>query len=301
MSTPTTATATLPPIHQISQISRPFHFPGFLPTASFRPSAPRVPFNETAATSSHTSSYGTEVAPGSSSNTLVAYDSPYTYSHDYLSNSHKIMPPPSKAIREMVDQPKTRKKRQRSREPDWDEFYKNGLPKEVIVIDGTPEPEMRLPPSQPSATTTGAAPPAKRRRRGEGTSTRYDPVHNQSTDSKSNTPRRNGVSVGSSDWTNVAVSTTAPTSLSSNGSQYEQEAQVGNKRKRTTRQQVAIEARRRKVGGPSDLNPYLPPSLPIKKAGDVPLRVVRDVCSIRHTFSAISANFILSASLSISC
>ena len=32
-------------------------------------------------------------------------------------------------------------KRTRSRKPDWETFYKNGLPKEIIVIDDSPEPE----------------------------------------------------------------------------------------------------------------------------------------------------------------
>lgn len=33
------------------------------------------------------------------------------------------------------------RKRRRSREPDWETFYRNGWPEEVIVIEDSPEPE----------------------------------------------------------------------------------------------------------------------------------------------------------------
>ncbi len=38
------------------------------------------------------------------------------------------------------DETQTRK-RHRSRGPDWNKFYQNGLPKEITVIDDTPEPQ----------------------------------------------------------------------------------------------------------------------------------------------------------------
>lgn len=51
---------------------------------------------------------------------------------------------------------------EREKAPDWSEFYRNGLPQEVIVIDDTPEPV--VPTKATPHTNTNAIPPAKRRR-----------------------------------------------------------------------------------------------------------------------------------------
>ncbi|KAM4057136.1 kinase [Hirsutella rhossiliensis] len=177
------------------------------------------------------------------------------------------------------DQPS--RKRRRSREPDWNTFYRNGLPSEVIVIDDTPEPEANM-----GRKMVNAAPrdlttqqPAKRMRRDDvlEATPRNAGYHVQYAASHNNTPLQNSTPIGStlsSVRTNSALHTTAPTSLSSN-SQYE-DVQAPLKRKRT-RQQVANEAKRRDVDGLGDaFFTYKPPPYSPKKASDVHVRVVHD-------------------------
>ncbi|GAB0135653.1 hypothetical protein EsDP_00003984 [Epichloe bromicola] len=192
----------------------------------------------------------------------------------------------------VTDDPPSRKRR-RSREPDWNTFYRNGLPKEIIVIDDTPEPEAKAKTGRmlPSSNTNGVAPagaasydanaattavrqPVKRRRRDEAA----PGYHVQYVGSHTKPPLQNAkstVSTLSSDRTNSIHNTTAPTSLSSS-SQYG-EAPALLKRKRTTRQQTAKDAKRRDIdglGGP--FLTYKPPPLPPKKVSDVHVRVVHD-------------------------
>ncbi|KAK2616450.1 serine threonine protein kinase CMGC group [Conoideocrella luteorostrata] len=179
------------------------------------------------------------------------------------------------------------RKRRRSREPDWNSFYQNGLPKEIIVIDDSPDPEASagrtLISDTIGHTSAGAVSyekngttrhPAKRRRRDDAA----PGYHVQYVGSHTNTPLQNATPNGStlsSDRTNSVHNTTAPTSLSSN-SQYE-DASAPLKRKRTTRQQVANEAKRQDIdglGGP--FLTYKPPPLPPKKVAEVDVRVVHD-------------------------
>lgn len=184
------------------------------------------------------------------------------------------------------------RKRRRSREPDWNNFYRNGLPKEIIVIDDTPEPEpantsrkLTAPNTNGDDAAAAAAgsykpaantrQPVKRRRRDVPPSG----YHVQYVGSRTNTPLQHATPIGStlsSDRTNSFLNTTAPTSLSSN-SQYD-EAPVPLKRKRTTRQQAANEAKRRDVDGlGGGFLTYKPPPLPPKKVSDVHVKVVHDV------------------------
>lgn len=177
-----------------------------------------------------------------------------------------------------MDQPS--RKRRRSREPDWNNFYRNGLPKEVIVIDDTPEPE----PNTSRKMANGTADlslhhPAKRRRRDDvhEAASRTAGYHVLPVGSHPNTPLHNSTPMASTistDRTNSALHTTAPTSLSSNG--LYDDVQAPLKRKRT-RQQVANEAKRRDVDGLGDpFLTYKPPPYPPKKASDVHVRVVHD-------------------------
>ncbi|KJK76778.1 hypothetical protein H634G_07819 [Metarhizium anisopliae BRIP 53293] len=161
--------------------------------------------------------------------------------------------------------------------------------REIIVIDDTPEPEANTSRKLASSNTNGDAPggaasyeatatntrqPVKRRRRDAAASG----YHVQYVGSRTNTPLQHGTPIGStlsSDRTNSFLNTTAPTSLSSN-SQYD-EAPVPLKRKRTTRQQAANEAKRRDVDGLGGrLLTYKPPPFPPKKVADVQVRVVHD-------------------------
>jgi dual-specificity kinase len=186
------------------------------------------------------------------------------------------------------------KKRQRSREPDWNNFYKNGLPKEVIVIDDSPEPhisESVEPDSNGLRNINGAANgaalrhAAKKRKRDD----MYDPIyHIKAGPSETRSPHyknSNTSSTISTDRTTSAIQTTAATSL---GSQYSangsrgylvDDTQIGQKRKRiATRQQIANEAKRRdiEINGDAFSN-YRPPPRPPIKAPEVNVKVMPDV------------------------
>lgn len=177
----------------------------------------------------------------------------------------------------------------RKKKPDWTEFYKNGLPKEVIVIDDSPGPESNG--AAPSAHTSVArAPPAvpqpagKRRR--TGIETAYDLGH-YDRPSFSINPQQYGDNSSASLSTDRTTSlhTTAPTSLGSQGSSgapnavYYEDATVGQKRKRVaTRKSTRDEQKRRELETTGDaFLSYVPPPKPPIKAKDVHVPVVRDV------------------------
>jgi dual-specificity kinase len=194
------------------------------------------------------------------------------------------------------------KKRLRSREPDWDNFYKNGLPKEVIVIDDSPPPAPRISESVepiPARNYTsrvvagGSVRHTAKKRKRSDMGAAYDPVyHLQETPSHGNTPHYNKDSVSgstiSTDRTTSAIHTTAATSL---GSQYSanggtngyevDDVQPGQKRKRVaTRQQIAQEAKRRETEINGDaFSSYRPPPRPPIKAAEVNVKVMHDVSS----------------------
>ncbi|PLB44583.1 protein kinase lkh1 [Aspergillus steynii IBT 23096] len=182
----------------------------------------------------------------------------------------------------------------RKKKPDWGEFYKNGIPKEVIVIDDTPPPEQPKGGSSRSFATTSTvtAPnghaqpplPAGKKRR-TGMESAYDVAY-YDRPSYSINPQRYGEDSSaaslSTDRT-TSMHTTAPTSLSqgssgaSNGIFYE-DANAGQKRKRvTTRKAVRDEQKRKELENVGDaFLSYVPPPKPPIKAKDVPVPVVRD-------------------------
>jgi dual-specificity kinase len=298
MSTPTTATATLSHYHHPHHYSYSHH-QSYQPNGSstYRSTAanPILPASSAARLPP---SYPTTIGFSASSNSHAATNGLSSTSNS-ASRSHQEIPdsagrsdaiytptmPASSASR--PEQPPVRKRR-RSREPDWTNFYKNGLPKEIIIIDDTPDPDPKVngtePKKTPNGTTNGNATDSaarhvtKKRKRDEA-ATHYDPVyHNKYAGSHTNTPYNETPSGStiSTDRTTSAVGTTAPTSLSSNG-HYEYDVQPGQKRKRT-RQQVATEAKRREAEVLGDsLIIYHPPPFPPKKAPDVHVRVVPDV------------------------
>ncbi|KAM3501981.1 hypothetical protein MY10362_005160 [Beauveria mimosiformis] len=191
------------------------------------------------------------------------------------------------------------RKRRRSKEPDWNNFYRNGLPKEIIVIDDTPEPEANQGRKLTHGHTTSShiitpdgamlrhqqlqqPQPTKRRRRDNPNPPvvhyHIQPVNG----SHATSPHHNitpGASTLSSDGHQSTAHTTAATSLSSNG--YPDSVTAPLKRKRT-RQQIAIEAKRRDIEGLGHpFEAYVPPPYPPKKAGDVYVRVVHDPQSLK--------------------
>jgi dual-specificity kinase len=187
------------------------------------------------------------------------------------------------------------------RSPNWGEFYRNGIPKEIIVIDDDSPVPSEVPtepvasPQPPSrkhgitnGTTNGTARHnAKRRRKGPSALT-YDPVY----------PEQNGYSVGetpqygdspsattiSSGRTTSALNTTAATSLGShysNGATNGEEV-TGQKRKRT-RQAVADEAKRHQAEREGQAwNVYHPPPKPPIKAKEVYVHVEADTTVTKH-------------------
>jgi len=217
---------------------------------------------------------------------------------DYLPPSHSAQPrseikqPAIPASASMSKQPT--KKRQRSKEPpDWENFYKNGLPKEVIIIDDSPppEPSASVTSNRQSSRQMAAANgrhAAKKRKRDDAASA-YDPVYQLGPDSNSHTPRYKESASGSTistDRTTSAIHTTAATSLGSNSSNtqngYEApDVQPGQKRKRTgtaTRLQLANEAKRKELEENGDaFMSYRPPPRPPIKAPEIQVRKVVDV------------------------
>lgn len=281
MSTPSTATATLVPPHY-----------GYSHHQNYQSNSTNFRTNTTS-----TARVGL-ANPASSSSQAGTFHSNAANS----SNSTKLEPNsltmPAQYAAPMVQS----KKRQRSKEPDWDNFYKNGLPKEVIVIDDdSPPPQGSIPDSvesraitppmkrstRPTAASNGSKHAAKKRKRDDG-ELAYDPIYPQT---NSNTPHQNAsASTISTDRTTSAINTTAATSLGSqyshnaegqrtNGA-YETDPQAGsNKRKRVaTRQHIANEAKRKEIEihGDAFSNYKAPPRPPIK-CGDVEVPVKQDV------------------------
>lgn len=336
MSTPTTATATLPPHYRHPHNHS--HYPPFLQSnahsASYR--APAVPSAAPANPILPTPNPNTSSVPASTASNRHAPASPYTPTLDYSTATNagsqpfcrtsttNGAPAPSvtSAARQTQDYTRTvsastprsdanhrinmpssvastqpqshdagayARKRRRSKEPDWDNFYRNGLPKEIIVIDDTPEPEVDVKDAALShstrtytnGTANGSEGPghvAKKRRK--------EDVYQHSS---ARTATANGSHVGSpssastsTDRTTSAYATTAPTSLgslSSNGHHEYDAPQTGQKRKRT-RQQIAQEAKRREVEILNETyESYRPPAKPVKKSNEVAVRVVNDVSS----------------------
>ncbi|KAI9845896.1 MAG: dual specificity protein kinase kns1 [Sclerophora amabilis] len=195
----------------------------------------------------------------------------------------------------------------RQRTPDWGEFYKNGLPKEVIVIDDdSPAPR----PSAPSYDrkkasavrpnhSTRTLPDdentrhADKKRKTAATGVSYDAVyHPHASYSTTQTPHAHetpSVPTVSTDRTTSAIHTTAPTSLGSHYSQnntsngsYDDVEVVGQKRKRT-RKVAADEAKKRDIEAKGDaFSNYFPPPKPPVKAMDVFVAVVQDSPYMKH-------------------
>lgn len=179
--------------------------------------------------------------------------------------------------------------RSRNRHPDWDEYFKNGVPKEIVCVD-TPSPE---PPrkrtygggAQIALDKEGAGDTldhaVKKRRTGQGAA--YDTARDNYaaySHGRTYSHQGSGSNTISTDRT-TSLQTTAPTSLSSNGSagaQYVDDTSIGQKRKRTTRQQVAEEKRRKDIDILGDPNSkYVPPPKPPIKAKEVMVPYIRDV------------------------
>lgn len=276
MSTPSTATATHPSHHQ--GYGYPHH-PSYQPNTSY-------PTSTTAAGPRLANPYAIPV-PSPTTTTL-----PYT--------QPPRMPPATTTPSAMTHQsgssaaPSVGSRRKK---PDWTEFYKNGLPKEVIVIDDSPGPEPSngapAPPETTSARPPPAAPQPAGKRRRTGIETAYDLGHHDRPSFSINPQHYGEESSATSLSTDRTASlhTTAPTSLGSQGSSgasngvYYDDGSVGQKRKRATRKSTRDEQKRRELETAGDaFLSYVPPPKPPIKAKDVPVPVVRDVSVLSLPF-----------------
>jgi dual-specificity kinase len=170
----------------------------------------------------------------------------------------------------------------RQRGPDWNNFYRNGVPKEVIVIDDDDTPD--------SATTLQHDTLLERHKdKKRKTGAAYDPVYNpQPSYSTTQTPYYENSSANhttSTDRTAPAFKASGSSSIGppivTNGSYYPvmDDAGVGQKRKRASR---AVDenksAKRREVlPDQSPYSAYVPPKQPIIKAKDVYVECVKEV------------------------
>ena len=180
--------------------------------------------------------------------------------------------------------------RNKQKKADWNEFYRNGLPKEVIVIDdSSPEPAE----NHTALHRTTSQHENKRRR----TDAAYDSMQNGQLKSvkppTSAYDEGNTSSTASSARNTSALYSTAPTSLtsvSSGGHQLQKtdESKPGQKRKRGSRQAPEEESPELEITGQNQAwTNYVPPPKPPVKAGEVYTPVVRDVSSClltTHTF-----------------
>ncbi|KAK2877101.1 hypothetical protein FQN49_001424 [Arthroderma sp. PD_2] len=272
MSTPSTATATHPSPHQRYVYSHHQTYqpnPQAFPTASVASNALANSFNYTSSHQSTTSGLSLASTPKSSAPLppMSAYSTP------------TVLPTAQS----------------RRKQPDWGEFYKNGVPKEIIVIDDDEDNDEPAPASAQSNTLTltsgrtvpraaAAAPvPANKKRRtdvGSG----VDPYYDRPAYSVSSQKYGEGSSAPSMSTDRTAsIHTTAPTSLGSQvsaptTSAYLDDVAVGQKRKRVvTRKAARDELKRRELETVGDaFSSYIPPPKPPIKAKDVVVPVIRD-------------------------
>jgi dual-specificity kinase len=263
MSTPSTATATLPPHHQFYP-----HHQTYQPNISNG----QIANGNARIANSLYNGYANGTSNSELRRTATA-----------AAQRPTQQPPPSSAS--AAEDMNSLKRRN----PDWADFYKNGLPKEVIVIDDDEEDPARppqprqAPPSRPA--TSGTMRHADKKRK-TAASTAYDPVYNQQTSySTTQTPYDYSPNHSiSTDRTTSALNTTAATSLGSTASNGQhisplENGVVGQKRKRTraAAQDEAKEAKRRELDDQDPFALYQPPPNPVIKAKDVYVQVVTDV------------------------
>ncbi|KAF1985206.1 kinase-like protein [Aulographum hederae CBS 113979] len=281
MSTPSTATATLPP-HQ------------YYPHQSYQPHLQNYSFNgqlvngQARLPNTQYSGYNSAASlPGNPDHlrrtaTANSNPRPSQQSQQPQQLAYRASPHPADDMSNG------------KRKPDWNEFYKNGIPKEVILIDDTPEPE--APAAAASSyrpnNTNGATRHADKKRKTTAniSSTAYDPVYAENTSySTTQTPYydQSSHNTASTDRTASAVNGTAATSLGSHTSSSTlgmDSSVVGQKRKRT--RQVANDelkqAKKRDIEKRRDpFSPYVPPPNPPIKAKEVYVPVIEDRHSVK--------------------
>ncbi len=292
MSTPSTATATIPQPHSHYGYS---HYQGFQPNGHG--------YNRTNSLLGGPSRIGNSQPKAFPSNNTPS--NPRTTEQSRQEPLHRPAMTTSQSSSALQDS------RPRERQPNWNEFYKHGIPKEVIVIDDDDDEEgshsgqqaHQPRPNHTTRTTVGSGNPQHaNKKRKMGASSAYDPIYQQQPPySTTQTPYYAdsvSTSTNSSDRTTSALNTTAATSLGSHGSggshyDYQQQLDdgvVGQKRKRT-RKAVADEAKRKEIEVQGDAySSYHPPPKPPIKAKDVFVQVAQDV-SFNTIFSSLEQSY----------
>lgn len=271
MSTPSIASTTLSAHHL------PYGYPHQNP---YQANAASYPANNSVPTPRLTNSYHTFPSSHQSSSYRASQHSPLHTKQTY----HQPAMPPSQSTSAMSNRAQ--------RKPDWNEYYKNGVPKEIIVIDDDSPP----PPPAASQTVTrrgskrgrtNVQPAAGRKRKADdGYDARYNDSPAFSTHPAKFDEHSSGPSV-STDRT-TSLHTTAPTSLGSYGSSgadnsYE-DLNVGQKRKRAPPKETRSQAKRKQQEAINDaFADYVPPPNPPIKAAEVPVPVIPAVSSIRNS------------------
>lgn len=264
MSTPTIATTLIPAHHSqygyahqnpYSSTNRAY------PTTNSLPAAPRL------TTSLNSYSSNTQYPPAQLS--PASYKPPSQASSMAPSQSNSVLPDGQR------------------KQPNWNEFYKNGIPKEIIVIDddspppstyGRREDRQDQPDGSLYSTNSGG-----KRKLDQGYEIEYTDSPTYSTHPAKFDGSSASASVHSGDRTTSLQTITAPTSLESYGSNtasnsYE-DVRVGQKRKRIQPQkETRAQTKRKQQESASDpYTDYVPPAKPLRKAGDVHVPVIRDV------------------------
>jgi dual-specificity kinase len=255
----------------------------------------------------------TKTAPTSEMSTIPAQPSQYSYSHHnaYPQNpygypakntlpaprmtNYNFPPLPPKQSSHPAPMPvsqstpalSTSNRSGSQRKPDWHEFYKNGVPKEVILIDDDTPPPRQQPSRQGRrGQEMGGAPlpqpsAGKKRKIDQSYGQEY---HDSPAFSTHPAHFGDTASVSSHSGTRTTShQTTAPTSLESYGSNaasnsYE-DVNVGQKRKRAQPQkETRAQVKRKQQEATSDaFHDYVPPPAPVRKAPEVHVPVIRDV------------------------
>lgn len=211
-----------------------------------------------------------------------------------LSSSRQLPPPKNMPTPHSNPPLQYTMKRERERDgPNWDEFYKNGPPKEIIVIDDdSPEPTQKRKENNPSGTTraldSGVHEPVAKKRRTANQAAYERTDYGTYSNARTYSLGDSGSNTRSTDRT--SLQTTAPTSLGShsshgnNGGGYIEDGTVGQKRKRVTRGQVAVEKKQKEIKA---IDVYHPPPKPPIKAKDVHVPAIRDVRKFRSSSNAL--------------
>jgi dual-specificity kinase len=270
MSTPSIASATLSTHHL------PYGYPHQNP---YQVNAASYPANNSVPTPRLTNSYHTFPSGHQSS----SYQSSQRSPQHTKQAVHAPPLPPSQSTSAMSTRAQ--------KKPDWNEYYKNGIPKEVIVIDDDtpppPAPVQTMNQLKGKGSRANVQPTAGRKRKADdGYDARYNDSPAFSTHPAKFDDHSSGPSV-STDRT-TSLHTTAPTSLGSYGSSgasnsYE-DVNVGQKRKRAPPKETRAQAKRKQQEATSDaFADYVPPPKPPIKAAEVHVPVIPAVSMVTQS------------------